>query len=156
MRSARQRNNYALRKKRVQWQSSNNDFPFFGSKKWKIIRCLFVTVCRASSLFLLRTRCPLKLEAKLEIRLIANEETAQAHMDGQRCSTRRIPSSTNSFRNFASRPRVLNSKNSTSKARNEIASSQSSLRFFKFDLKQIAMRKRVLKDCDNLPGPIYL
>lgn len=121
------------------------------SEKSFVAALFSLTVCRASSLFLLRARCPLKLEAKLEIRLITNEETAQAHMDGQRCSTRRIPSSTNSFRNFASRPRVLNSKNSTSKARNEIASSQSSPRFFKFDLKQIAMRKRVLKDCDNLP-----
>lgn len=51
--------------KRVQWQSSNNDFSFFGleknSKNEKpFIAVLYVTVCRASSSFFFEFKLPAK------------------------------------------------------------------------------------------------
>lgn len=51
--------------KRVQWQSSNNDFPFFGleknSKNEKpFIAVLCVTVCRASSSSFFEFKLPAK------------------------------------------------------------------------------------------------
>ena len=58
--------------KRAQWHNSNNDFPFFASIKdpkneKPFVAALFATVCRASSVFFLRARCPLKLTTRLEI-----------------------------------------------------------------------------------------
>lgn len=55
--------------KRVQWQSSNNDFLFFGSRQdpkneKSFVAALFVTICQASLVFLFRAQCPLKLKSK--------------------------------------------------------------------------------------------
>ena len=137
------------------------------------VAALFATVCRASSVFLLRARCPLKLTTRLEI-FYSHIKKKERKNRSRKLSAHGRPIaitdhcphmgkiSSSTFVSPISRPRPRNSKNreqSQKRVTIDDHSSQFYSRYFKlYFLKQIVTRKRAYptRDCDNLPGPTYL
>ena len=158
--------------KRAQWQSSNNDFPFFRSKQnpkneKPFVAALFVTVCRASSVFFLRAQCSLKLKTRLEIFAYKKTEETECTWATNAIAVIRTCAKSraqrtfrNPFRDHDRGIRKIESKLETNGHWWPLDSWQKShSRFFKlYFLKQIVTRERAypIRDCDNLPGPTYL